>query len=147
VGLPSASPGSAGGDEGAVADPEAQAQVGGAGDADAWAGRDAEIAGAVGGLDREEAAGEIVAVFSQGDGERASEVAGSAGESCRGRADAAPARHRRQPGDRLQRADQHASRSPRRSGDRVQAVVNSVVQIDIGEAAVTVEERAAAGPE
>ena len=55
--------------------------------------------------------------------------------------------HRRETVDRLQGADEHAAGLARGAGDRVEAVVDAVVQVDVGEAAVAVEEGVAAGPE
>src|SRR5262249_50461733 len=124
------------GDEGVVVDPEAQAQGYGTGDADARACSDAEVAGAIGGLDREETAGEVGTVLLRRDAESPREIAGTAGQSGRVGADSAPARHRRQTGDRLQRAEQHAARSSDGAGDSVQAVMDPVVQIDVGVAAL-----------
>ncbi len=127
-------------------DPEAQRQVDGPRDTHAGAAGDGEIATAVRRQDDERASRQICAVVAQRQPERASQVAGSAGQARRGGRHAAAARHGRDAGKWLERADEDTAGTPRGVGDRVQAVVHAVVQIDIRVATGPVEQMMAAGP-
>jgi hypothetical protein len=128
-------------------DPEAQRQVDGPRDTHAGAAGDGEIARVVWRQDNEHASRQICAVVAQRQPERASQIAGPAGQARRAGRHAAAARHGRDPGKRLERADEDTAGVPSGVGDRVQAVVHAVVQIDIRVAAGAVKQMMAAGPE
>jgi ribonuclease Z len=132
--------------EGAAVDPEAEAEVHGAEILDAGAEAMRKSRGRSGGSIVKRPRVRSVPV-SRDDAESAREITRSAGQSARVRVDSPSPRHRREPGDRLQGADQYASRATRRAGNGVQAVVDPVVQVDVREAALTIEEPMAAGPE
>lgn len=123
--------------------PEPKGQASGAGDADAGAGGDPEIAWSVRRADDERSRREVGAVVGQRDAEGAGDVAGPGRHPGRVGGDAAPPGHRPPPGERLQRADQHTARPARAPGDGVQAEVHPVSPEHVGVPALAVEQRVA----
>src|SRR5439155_1241725 len=91
--------------------------------------------------------GDVGAVLGERDTEGARDVPGPARQARRVAGDATPTRHGREPQHGLEGADEHAARPADGPGDRVQQIVDPVVEVHVRDAALAVEDRAAAGSE
>ena len=103
-------------------------------------------------LDAQRARRQIAAIVPQRDPERPGEIAGAAAERHRlqrggraARAAGAAAPHQRLAVERLERADQHRGRRALGLGDGVHEVVDTVIQVDVGDTRTPVERRIARG--
>ena len=127
---------------------ETEGQVLGLADADAGGGGDGGWAEAV----VEDAqgrfgAGDVEAIFGEGDAQGLAEAAGAGAEEVwfGGGWEAAEERHGCEPFDGLEGADEHAAGLAGRLAGEVKAVVHAVDEIDVGEAGRTEEDGVAGG--